>query len=409
MALTSYDDARARLIDDAVARLVPLEKIPLASACGRTLALDLHAPFAVPGFANAAMDGYAVAAGPENVLPRQEFQCLDLVLAGQMAEGSQRIRQQALSIGSCVEVATGALLPEGADTVIPYEMARREGTRVSAMAAITHGAHVRGAQDDYARNVLALRAGRILDAGALGVLAAFGQTMVAVRQRPRIAIMVTGSELVPAGTPLRPGQIHDSNSAMLQALLAPFAESLTLYGPVVDEIDVLRQTLRTAAASHDVVITAGGASAGRADFVPALVRELGEIRLWKVATRPGMPFLHGRFGEATIYGLPGNPVSVFASMLTLVIPALQAMLAMTPHVPERAMLLAATAKSHARVEWRRGQLTTTIDARRVILPHPMLGSGMLRGVAESNALFRLDAETRALGAGALVEVIPFPA
>ena len=127
MALTSYDDARARLIDDAVARLVPLEKIPLASACGRTLALDLHAPFAVPGFANAAMDGYAVAAGPENVLPRQEFQCLDLVLAGQMAEGSQRIRQQALSIGSCVEVATGALLPEGADTVIPYEMARREG------------------------------------------------------------------------------------------------------------------------------------------------------------------------------------------------------------------------------------------------------------------------------------------
>jgi molybdopterin molybdotransferase len=221
--------------------------------------------------------------------------------------------------------------------------------------------------------------------------------------------VVTGNELVPAGTPLRPGQIHDSNSAVLRAMLAPFAESLTLYGPVVDEIDVLRQTLHTAAASHDIVVTAGGASAGRADFVPALVRELGEIRLWKVATRPGMPFLHGRVGEATIYGLPGNPVSVFASMLTLVIPALQAMLAMTPTVPERAMLLAATAKSHARVEWRRGQLTTTIDARRVILPHTMLGSGMLRGVAESNALFRLDAETRALGAGALVEVIPFPA
>lgn len=182
-----------------------------------------------------------------------------------------------------------------------------------------------------------------------------------------------------------------------------------MIGPVPDDRALLAATLRDAAHTHDVLLTAGGASAGRADFIPGLVRELGEIRVWKVAMRPGMPFLCGRIGECLVFGLPGNPVSVFASLLSLVLPVLRAMQGGAPVAPQYAGLAAPVRKSHARLEWRRGVLDSLPDGRRVVHPHAAQGSGMLRGVAESNALFRIDADVRALGAGQVVEVLPFPA
>jgi molybdopterin molybdotransferase len=366
------------------------------------LAEDVAAPITVPGFANAAMDGYALRSDGHGVRSGQSFRVTDLALAGASA---QRLDDAA----HCAEIATGAVVPEGADCVVQYELTRRDGDRVVVQADVASGDNVRGASDDYALGQHALSRGRVLDAGALGVLAGFGLSEVKVRRRPRVAVIVTGSELQPAGVRLSLGQIHDSNSTTLRALLAQHAEMLSVIGPVRDERDVLAAVLRDAARDHDIVITAGGASAGRADFVPGLVRELGEIRLWKVATRPGMPFLYGRIGAAIVYGLPGNPVSVFASLLTLVLPAMRAMQGQAPWPRQYACLTAPLRKSHGRLEWRRGLLSNASDGRRLIHPHVAQGSGMLRGVADSNALLRIDADTRALGAGAVVEVLPFPA
>ena len=402
MAATDFDAALKQLLLDAVRGHAQCEAVPLATAAGRVLAADLHAPIAVPGFANAAMDGYAMRTLGAGVRAGQQFRCADLALAGAAA---LRVDDS----GSCSEIATGALLPDGADTVVNYEITRRDGDLITVLAAVAHAANVRGAEDDYAAGQIALRAGRVLDAGALGVLASFGFDAVAVRRRPRVAIIVTGSELVPAAQPLARGQIHDSNSLTLRTLLAPLAESLSVLGPVVDERARLREVMVRAAAEHEVVITAGGASAGRADFVPELLRELGEIRLWKVAMRPGMPFLYGAIGETRVYGLPGNPVSVFATAVSLVLPALRAMQGRAPIELESARLAVPVEKRHDRLEWRRGTLFTSGDGRRLLRPHAALGSGMLRGVAESNALFRIEAATRRLGADALVDVLPFPA
>lgn len=397
---TPFDVAANRLRDDAVARLLPAESVPLDQALGRVLAAAVVAPISVPGFANTAMDGYALRTQGRGARVGQSFRCIDLALAG---AAGQAIDDAAV----CVEIATGAVLPDHADAVVQYELTTRTGDCVTLLADVVSGSNVRGAEDDYARGQLALPAGRIIDAGAIGVLAGFGVGEVLVRRRPRIAVVVTGSELQPAGAALARGQIHDSNSSTLRALLGSVAESLQMIGPLADDRDLLADTLRDTARTHDVLVTTGGASAGRADFIPGLVGELGEISLWKVATRPGMPFLYGRIGTCAVYGLPGNPVSVFASMLSLVLPALHAMQGRSPVGTQYASLAIATRKSHGRLEWRRGVLASLPDGRRVIRPHPAQGSGMLRGVAESNALFRLDAEVRALGAGQIVEVLPF--
>ena len=402
MAPTPFDVAASLLNDEAVTRRLPAESVPLDQALGRVLATAVTAPISVPGFANTAMDGYALRTAGRGARAGQILRCVDLALAG--AEG-----QCIDDADACVEIATGAVLPEGADAAVQYELCLRSGDHVQLLADVASGSNVRGAEDDYARGQLALRPGRVIDAGALGVLAGFGLSEVSVHRRPRIAVVVTGSELQPAGAALARGQIHDSNSATLRALLSAHAESLRMIGPVPDDRALLAATLRDAAHTHDVLLTAGGASAGRADFIPGLVRELGEIRVWKVAMRPGMPFLCGRIGECLVFGLPGNPVSVFASLLSLVLPVLRAMQGGAPVAPQYAGLAAPVRKSHARLEWRRGVLDSLPDGRRVVHPHAAQGSGMLRGVAESNALFRIDADVRALGAGQVVEVLPFPA
>mgnify|MGYP001764928395 CR=1 FL=1 len=402
MAPTPFDQAAAQLREEAAARVLAVEPVTLAQAHGRVLAADVVAPISVPGFANAAMDGYALCSDGLGVRSGQTFRVVDLALAGAAAP---RIDVPS----DCAEIATGAVLPDAADSVVPYEATLRDGDRIVLRTDVAPGQNVRGAEDDYAQGQAALARGRRLDAGALGVLAGFGLSEVRVYRRPRIAIIVTGSELQPAGVMLARGQIHDSNSAVLRCLLAAEAEHVSVIGPVRDERDRLAALLRDAARDHDVVVTAGGASAGRADFVPGLVRELGDIRLWKVATRPGMPFLYGRIGDALVYGLPGNPVSVFASVLTLVLPALRALQGQRSSPREFACLAAPLRKSHGRLEWRRGSCWSAPDGRRLVRPHAAQGSGMLRGVAESNALIRIEAETRALGAGAVVEVLPFPA
>lgn len=398
--LMSFDAARERLLSDAAGHARRTDSVPLNSALGRVLAHDLIAPIDVPGFANAAMDGYALRTEGRGVESGQSFRVIDLALAGQ-TDG------RAIAAHECAEIATGAALPEAADCVVPYESTVREGDIVRVRSSIVAGQNVRGARDDYTKGQKALETGRVLDAGALGVLAGFGETRVSVWRRLRIAVVVTGSELQPPGAVRGFGQIFDSNSTTLQALLDEQAESITMIGPVRDDRELLSNTLRDAAKAHDVVITAGGASAGRVDFVPELVRELGEVRFWKVAVRPGMPFLYGRIGDALVYGLPGNPVAVFASMQAMVLPALSAMNGQTPRERQWAVLARPLHKSHRRLEWRRGVLQQAADGRRTIQAHEALGSGMLRGVAESNALFRIDADVRALGRGALVEVIPF--
>ncbi|HEX7112037.1 MAG TPA: gephyrin-like molybdotransferase Glp, partial [Mizugakiibacter sp.] len=369
---------------------------------GRVLAESLRAPHAQPPFANSAMDGFALR-GAE--LPAEGERAF--ALTGEVFAGAPAV--PTVETGACVRITTGAPLPPGADTVVIKENVRLEGDRVWVPAGQRAGGNVRPAGEDFAAGDAVLAAGTVLRAPQIAVLAAFGFDAVAVRRAPRVALFSTGDELAPPGAPLGFGQIRDSNRPMLSALLREAGAEVVQGAHVRDERETLRERLAAAAGDADLIVTSGGVSAGEADHLPGLVRELGRIHFWKVRIKPGMPVLFGEIGGALVFGLPGNPVSCAATFLTLVRPLLDALRGRgnTPP-PLRARLAVAVRKPHARAECLRCALSADAEGVLWARPHGQQGSAMLRGLAEADALAVIPEQARELAAGSVVEVLPLP-
>ncbi|HEY5763110.1 MAG TPA: gephyrin-like molybdotransferase Glp [Rhodocyclaceae bacterium] len=319
MPLLSFADAKSALL--AAARPIPeSETIDLADASGRVLADDLRSPIDVPGFDNTAMDGYAVRAA-------------DVASAGTRLPVSQRIAAgsfpEALPPASAARIFTGAPLPAGADAVVMQEDCREADGIVTIDAPPPTGQHVRRAGSDIARDSIALPAGTRLSAAALGLASSIGIARVRVRRRLKVAIFFTGSELVMPGTPLAAGQIYNSNRYVLRGFLREAGAEVIDLGIVRDDLAATRAALREAAHEADLILTSGGMSEGEEDHVKPAVEAEGRIDVWKIAAKPGKPLA---FGDVTsggrsvaFVGLPGNPVSVWAGLLTLVRPFLRAM------------------------------------------------------------------------------------
>jgi molybdopterin molybdotransferase len=396
------DEARRRVVEVCAAHALAEEVIPLDSALGRVLAGDVPAPFDVPGFVNSAMDGFAVRAID---LPAEGEKVFHL--AGQIFAGGAGAPD--VAAGACVRITTGAPLPRGADTVVMKENTRSEGDHVTIHAGTGAGANVRPAGEDYRAGDMGLRSGTTLMPAQLGVLASFGMLTVRVSRRPRAVLLTTGDELIAPGLPLAFGQIHDSNRYSLGALLESHGATLLRHERVRDDPEILRDALRRAGADADIVISSGGVSVGEADYLPKLIGDVGEVHFWKVRIKPGMPFLFGEVGGARMFALPGNPVSGIAIFLTLVRPALAALSGATAQASKlRARLMQAIDKRHARTEFQRAQLSCDEEGRLQLRVFPKQGSGMLRGVAEGNALAVLPEGIREFSAGESVEVLPLP-
>ncbi len=399
----SLQQARELIIAVASEHTLPPETVALEMALDRVLVTDMFAPFDVPGFANSAMDGFALRGAD---LPQSGERALRLI--GQIFAGGNSA--PSVGAGECVRITTGAPLPHGADSVVIKENARVDGGFVWMSAGEKPEANTRPAGEDYRAGELALRAGMRLTAAQLGTLASFGCGTITVKRRIRAVLLTTGDELVPTGVPLGFGQIHDSNRFSLGGLLRTFDVDLVRHEHLRDDPALLRTALQQAARDADIVLSSGGVSAGEADYLPGLLAEIGRIHLWKVRIKPGMPFLFGSIGEALVFSLPGNPVSGIATFLSLVRPALDTMLGINQSARKtwRARLQSAIQKRHSRTEFLRATLTCDENGTLWATPLAKQGSGMLRGVSEADILLIVPEDKHDLAQGSVVEFLPLP-
>jgi molybdopterin molybdotransferase len=305
------------LILDTVSPLAG-ERVGLLQAVGRVLAEEIRSEREVPPFANSAMDGYAVRW--EDIRDANADQPVALEILEVIQAGA--VPTQAVTSGSASKIMTGAVLPAGADTVIRVEDTEEYDGRVWIKRLERPGTHIRAGGEDIHRGQLVLEKGRVLRPADIGLLASVGRSFVLVRQRPRVAILSTGNELVEVDGTLRPGQIVNSNAYTLAAAVQEAGGQPVPLEIARDTLGEIRVALNEAV-RHDVVLSTGGVSVGDFDFVKAAMDELGIRRLfWQVAQKPGKPLTFGLLRERPYFGLPGNPVSALVCFYLYVRPAL---------------------------------------------------------------------------------------
>ena len=302
-----------KILLDSSKRLVESEKIDLIEASGRTLAGEIIATIDVPPADNSAMDGYAIRCGDwfdaQTPIP----------LSQRITAGSVPVE---LEPASAARIFTGASVPPGADTVVMQEHCEEADGAVRILELPQRGANIRRQGQDLSIGQKVLPAGQRLRAQDMGLAASLGIARVPVYRRLRVAVMSTGDELREPGDDIQPGQIYNSNRYMMKSQLAAWGFEVVDLGIARDDPKVVSEMMLRAADQADVIITSGGVSVGEEDHVKSVVENLGAIDLWRIAVKPGKPFAFGRVGDTPFIGLPGNPVSVFVTLLVIARPYL---------------------------------------------------------------------------------------
>jgi molybdopterin molybdotransferase len=370
------------------------EKIPTKEILGRVLAEDIVPRINVPAHDNSAMDGYAIRFSDVEK-PLKET---GAALAGKPFHGK-------LGPGECVRIMTGAVMPPGADTVVIQEVVKKEGDRITIPPGQKKAQNVRYAGEDLKVGVAVLGPGRFLKPADVGLIASLGIGEVRVRRRLRVAFFATGDELASIGTPLKEGEVYDSNRYTVHGMLARLGVEAIDMGVVRDDPVALEKAFHNASESADVVITTGGVSVGEADFIKQMMAKLGEVLFWKIAMRPGRPMAFGRIGNAFLFGLPGNPVAVMVTFYQFVRDAL---LHMSGREDAPIPLLNVSAaeslrKVPGRTEYQRGLLFKEQNQWKVRATGQQ-GSGVLRSMSEANCFIVLEHERGAVKAGEPVSV-----
>jgi molybdopterin molybdotransferase len=310
--MLSVNEALTILLDSSK-RLVESEEIELIEATGRTLASDIIAPIDVPPADNSAMDGYAIRCGDwsdaQTAIP----------LTQRITAGSVPAE---LTLASAARIFTGASVPPGADTVVMQEHCEEADGAVRILKLPDQGANIRRQGQDLTTGQKVLSSGQRLRAQDLGLAASLGIARVAVYRRLKVAVMSTGDELREPGDDIQPGQIYNSNRYTMKSQLVAWGFEVVDLGVARDDADVVSDMMLRAAEQADVIITSGGVSVGEEDHVKAVVENLGAIDLWRIAVKPGKPFAFGQVRGTPFIGLPGNPVSVFVTLLVIARPYL---------------------------------------------------------------------------------------
>ena len=389
-------------IHQSIIPVYECERVVLKNALNRTLSAPVHSAIDIPPDKNSAMDGYAFDS--QNLKPGQSF-ILSLAgtsWAGKPYEGS-------LKTGECIRIFTGAVVPDSADSVIMQEHIEKNELNITFPATTQTKKNIRAAGCDIKKDSELISAPRKLSAIDIGLLASAGIYDVAVKRKLNIAFLSTGDELCAIGQALKPGQIYDSNRYTLSGLLNDNSFNVYDLGVVADDKQQLEKILRSAAKTHDVIITTGGASVGEADYIKEILDKCGNVGFWKIAIKPGKPLAFGKIKDCYFFGLPGNPVSVIATFHKIVEPALKYLSGITE---KKSISISATCtdsltKEKGRQEYQRGILRQTKTGEFFVKSAGKQGSNIMSAISRANCYIVLASDSEGIIAGQKVVVEPF--
>ncbi len=393
MALMPVEEARARIL--AHAKPLPPENVPLAQALGRALAKPLSAKRDQPPFDASAMDGYALRTADNG----SELTVIGTSAAGHAFNGN-------LKPGQAVRIFTGAPVPTTADAVVIQENTTANGKSVTILHASRAGQNIRPRGLDFRKGETLLPAAIRLNARDIGLAAAMNCHILSVRKKPVVAVIATGDELVLPGAKPRPDQIVSSNSNALAALAESFGATVINGGIVRDDLKATERAILKMARA-DVIVTTGGASVGDHDFVQEALKNVGvKIDFWKIAMRPGKPFMYGRKGRQQVLGLPGNPVSALVCARLFLKPLLDCLQGLpVDEIPLMARLGTAMPANDSRQDYVRATLEIAADGSRTATPYGKQDSSMQRTFRDAHCLIVRPPNAPAALKGDLVPIL----
>ncbi len=376
--------AQARLfIRQFLSPVLETELLPISDSLGRVLASDVESTCNVPNHNNSAMDGYAF----KHADASSALTVVGTAFAGRPFTGE-------VGAGECIKIMTGAVVPACVDTVVMQEHVQSDGTEMRIEKCPPLGANIRLVGEDLKLGQSVLPKGHFMRPADIGLLASIGVAEIKVFRPLKVAFFSTGDELVPVGTPLKDGQIYDSNRYTIAGMLQSLGAVASDLGNIPDDPVLLESTLLKAASSHDVVITSGGVSVGDADYMKILLAKHGQVLFWKINMKPGRPLAYGKIGSAHYFGLPGNPVSAMVTFYQFVREALLIVMGQTPAPTPMFKVKCVTPikKATGRTEFQRGILFEE-DGEWKVKTTGQQGSGILSSMSQANCFVVLDEQT----------------
>ena len=359
------------------------EYVKTEDALNRILSETIISKINVPNYNNSAMDGFAF--NLKSLKEKNTLEVSTTILAGNLSK-------QKIKAGFAAQVMTGSKIPNGTDTVLPFELVKQENNSIVINELPKKRANIRKLGEDIKKNGEVLKQGTFLRPAEIGLIASIGISKIKVFKKLKVSFFSTGDEVVKAGQPIKSGQVYDSNHYTIQSMLKRINIDCIDLGIIPDNKKLIEKTLKKATKLSDAIITTGGVSVGKADYMKDILKKIGRVLFWKLSIKPGRPMAYGVFQTTPYFGLPGNPVAAMITFYQLVQPALKHLMGHVDYKPPpliKAKCRKPVSKKPGRMEFQRGLLTIKNEGL-FVEPTPHQGSAVLSSMSKANCLIVLD-------------------
>ena len=365
------------------------EFVNTEDALDRILGETIISKINVPNYNNSAMDGFAF--NLDSLIGKNTLKVATTILAGDLSK-------QKIKPGFAAQIMTGSKIPDGTDTVLPFELVKQENDSIVVNEIPKKGVNIRRLGEDIKKNGEVLKKGVYLRPAEIGLIASIGISRMKVFKKLKVSFFSTGDEVVKAGQPIKSGQVYDSNHFTIQSMLRRINVECVDLGIIPDDKKLIEKTFKNAAKISDAIITTGGVSVGKADYMKDILKKLGKVLFWKLSIKPGRPMAYGAFETTPYFGLPGNPVAAMITFYQLVQPALKYLMGHDGYkLPTlfKAKCAAPITKRPGRMEFQRG-FYNSHNGELSVKPTPHQGSGILSSMSKANCLIVLDMDQKSI-------------